>query len=158
MEIPQEEIAQAVEEAAAIPVEEDDVPMEDDPQPEADHDEDVRMDDGRDEDTRTVADSEMELDVDEDTGEDPEDVSSRQPVLLFDTEFHVDQALAHVKLSLQVLISVHIESAYMVDSAGNYARYVAFMIVNYMYKSWRGNTRWLEIPFNTMKDMFNAHK
>ena len=97
MEICQEEIAQAVEEAAAAPVEEDDVPMEDEPQPEADHIDDVPMDDGGNEDTRTVGEPEMELDADEDTGEDPEDVSSRQPVLLFDTEFHVDQALAHVK-------------------------------------------------------------
>ena len=82
MEIPQQEIAQAMEEAAAIPVEDDDVPMEEERQPEVDQDGDAPMNERDDEDTRTIAEPEMELDVDDNEGDDPDYVNSRQPVLL----------------------------------------------------------------------------
>ena len=41
-----------MEEAACVPVEDDDVTMEEEPQPEVDHDGDARMDDRNDEDER----------------------------------------------------------------------------------------------------------
>ena len=158
MEIPQQEIARAMEEAAAIPVADDDVAMEEEPQPEVNQDGDAPMNARDDDDARTVAEPEMELDADDHEGEDQEEVNSRRPVLMFDTELHVDQELAHVRLSLKVPTFAHIEDASIMDSSGGYARYMAFIIVHHIYKSWPGNTRWLDIPYAKVQVMFQAHK
>ena len=77
MEIPQQEIARSVEEAAATPVVDDDVPMEEAPQPEVDHDGDAPMNEQDYDDTRTIAQPEMELDADDNEGNDPEDVNDQ---------------------------------------------------------------------------------
>ena len=51
----------------------------------------------------------------EDMEEDVEEVSSRQPVLINDGEFFMDQKLLHGKLNMQVPIYAHIESAWVID-------------------------------------------
>ena len=125
MEIPRQEIACALEEADAIPVEDDNMLMEDEPQPEVDNDGDARMDN---EDARTVAEPEMEIDVDEAEGEEhAAEVHSRRPVLLSDADLHVDQDLAHLQQGLKVQICSHLESASLIDPSSDYARYMAYI-------------------------------
>ena len=144
------------EKAAAIPVEDDDVIMEDEPQPEVDNDGDARMDS---EDARTIAEPEMEIDIDEAEGEDhAAEVHSRRPVLLFDTELHVDQDLAHLRQGLRWQIYNHIDPASLIDPSTDYARYMACMIVHLIYKSWTGYARWLGIPYAKAKEMFDDGK
>ena len=70
----------------------------------------------------------------------------------------MDQELAHVRLSLQVPIYIHIDEAHILDSSGGYARYMAFMITTHIYNGWTGHMRWLEVPFAAMQEMFNANK
>ena len=126
MEIPQQEIAQAVEsveEAAAIPVEDDDIPMEDEPQPEVDQDGDAPMNERDDEDTREVAEPEMELDVDDNEGDDPEDASSRIPRGPGSCTCEIELASTYLG----------IDEANIVDSSGGYARYMAFIIIIYTH-------------------------
>ena len=148
-----------MEEAAVIPVVDDDVIMEDEPQPEVDNDGDARMDDRNDEDTRTVAEPEMEIDIDEAEGEDhAAEVYSRRPVLLSGTELHVDQDLAHLRQAPRVPIYSHLEPASLIDPSTDYARYMVYIIVRLMYKSWTGNTRWLDIPYAKAKGMFDDGK
>ena len=94
MEIPREAIARAREAADIIPVD-DDEPMEEEPQPEVDNDGDDAMGN---EDTHTVAEPEGEIDVDEEEEGEGEpqqvqEVRSRQPVLLFDSDLFVDQGV-----------------------------------------------------------------
>ena len=150
MEIPQEEIANAVEGATAA-VNASSIEEEDE------------------DDTRTVAEPEMELDEDvhmddeaqpeaEDLDQDPEEVSSRQPVLVNDSEFYMDQALIHAKMSMHVSMYVHIDSAFSGDFNTGISRYMAFMAINHMHKNWRGNTKWLEIPLARMQELFRQQK
>ena len=120
MEIPRDEIARAREEADAIPVEADDEPMEEEPQPEVDDDGDANM--GND-DAHTVAEPEMELDIDEEGEVGPgqaQEEQSRQPVLLFDVDLHVDQHLAHVQQGLMVPIFGLFEPAHLMDPSPDY--------------------------------------
>ena len=109
MDIPHEAIARAREAAANVAVDEDE-PMEDEPQPEVDNDNDVPM--GAD-DVQTIAEPEGELDLDMDieeqaqgevVAEHAQEVQSRTPVLMFDTEFHIDPQQAHYQQGLRVNI------------------------------------------------------
>ena len=144
----QEQIAQAVEEATAAvnanPVDEDE------------------------DDRRTVAEPEMEFEEDvsmveprpemEDMDKDAEEVSSRQPVLINDGEFYMDQRLLHAKLCMQVPIYAHMESAWVVDPTLDLARYMAFVVINYMHKNWKGNVKWLDLPLEAMHGLFLQKK
>ena len=135
MEIPRQEIARAREVADAIPVEDDDEPMEEEPQPEVDNDGDADM--GND-DAHTVAEPEIEFDIDEEGEVGPEqaeEVQSRQPVLLFGADLHVDQDLAHFQQGLKVPIFSHLEPAHLIDPSPDYAKYMACLIIHLMYKS-----------------------
>ena len=154
MEIPRQEIARAREVADAIPVEDDDEPMEEEPQPEVDDDGDANMDN---DDARTVAEPEMEIDIDEEGEEGPEqaeEVQSRQPVLLFDTDLHMDQDLAHFQQGLKVPIFSHLEPAHLIDPSPDYAKYMACLIIHLMYKNWTAYAKWLEMPYETARETF----
>ena len=158
MEIPRQEIARAREVADAIPVEDDDEPMEEEPQPEVDDDGDANMDN---DDARTVAEPEMEIDIDEEGEEGPEqaeEVQSRQPVLLFDTDLHMDQDLAHFQQGLKVPIFSHLEPAYLIDPSPDYAKYMAYLIIHLMYKNWTAYAKWLEMPYETARETFAQGK
>ena len=112
-------------------------------------------------DRRTIAEPEMKFEEDvsmiepqpemEDMEEDVEEVSSRQPVLINDGEFYMDQQLLHAKLSMEVPIYAHIEAAWVIDPTANLARYMAFVVINYMHKNWRGNVKWLDVPLEAMR-------
>ena len=156
MEIPREATARAREAADVIQVN-DDEPMEEEPQPEVDNDGDAAM--GND-DANTVAEPEGEIDIDMDeeeggVGEEQAPgVQSRTPVLLFGTELHMDQELAHFQQGLRVPIFNLTEPAYIIDPSRDYAKYMAYQIVHLMYKYWPAYSRWLELPFETAREAF----
>ncbi|CAE6972851.1 unnamed protein product [Symbiodinium sp. KB8] len=159
MEVPHEAIASAREAAANAIVIEDE-PMEDEPQPEVDNDNDVAM--GVD-DARTIAEPEGELDLDMDideqaegeaTAEHIQEVHSRAPVLMFDTQFHIDPAQAHYQRGLMVNVYPNAEPANMTDPHCDYAKYMAYIIVLLLYKNWSSYSKWLELPVKSALEAF----
>ena len=134
MELPREAIARAREAADVIHVD-DDEPMEEEP--------DAEM--GKD-DTDTIAEPEGEIDIET---EQTQEVQSRLPVLLFDTDLYVDQELAHFQQGLRVPIFNLMEPAHIVDPHVDYAKYMAYQIIHVMYKFWPAYSRWFELPFET---------
>ena len=150
MEIPHEAIASAREAAAnAIVIEDDE--MEDEPQPEGGTDNDVTMEG---DDNHTVAEPEGELDLDMDLEEDAidganeahiQEVQSRTPVLLYDTQFYIDPEQAHYRQGLVVNVYPNAEPANMTDPHTDYAKYMAYIIVVLIYKNWLTYSKWLEL-------------
>ena len=160
MDIPHEAIARAREEAANVAVDEDER-MEDEPQPEVDNDNDVAM--GAD-DVRTIAEPEGELDLDMDIEEQAEgkvvaehaqEVQSCTPVLLFDTEFHIDPQQAHYQQGLRVNIFYNAEPASITDPHCDYAKNMAYIIIHLIYKNWPSYSKWLELPVQAAQEAFN---
>ena len=162
MEIPHDAIARAREEAANAVIEiEEDEPMEDEPQPEVDHDNDVTM--GGD-DRRTIAEPEGELDLDMDIDEQAEgeaaaehntEVQSRAPVLMFDTQFHIDPEQAHYQQGLRVNLFPNAESAQITDPHRDYAKYMSYIIVHLLYKNWSSYSKWLDMPVRAVQEAFD---
>ena len=139
MEVPHEAIARAREAATnAIVIE--DAGMEDEPQPENEGDNDVHMDT---DDAHTVAEPEGELDLDMDLEGDAiegateahiQEIHSRTPVLVYDTQFYIDPEQAHYRQGLVVNVYPHAEPAFMTDPNTDYAKYMAYIIVVLIYK------------------------
>ena len=115
--------------------------------------------------TRTlVAEPEGDIDVDEEEegGEaEPQhvqEVQSRQPVLLFDTDLFVDPELAHFRAGVQVPIYNLMEPAHLIDPSMDYAMYMAYLIIHLMHKYWPAYTRWMELPLELAKEAFSQGK
>ena len=160
MDIPHEAIARAGEEAANVTIDEDE-PMEDEPQPEVDNGNDVAM--GAD-DVRAIAEPEGELDLDMDIEEQAEgeaaaehaqEVQSRTPVWLLDTEFHIDPQQAHYQQGLRVNIFHNAEPASITDPHCDYAKYMAYIIVHLLCKNWPSYSKWLELPVQAAREAFS---
>ena len=159
MEIPHDAMARAREAAASAVIDEGE-PMEDEPQPGVDRDDDVAM--GGD-DVRTIAEPEGELDLDMDIEEQAEgetstehaaEVHSRIPMLLFDTQFHVDPEQAHYRQGLLVNVFHKADAANITDPHRDYAKYMAYIIVHLLYKNWSSYSKWLEMPVQAAQEAF----
>lgn len=90
----------------------------------------------------------------EDDEDDPETVSSRIPVLVGDISYHIDQDLEHARANLQVPIYIQVDKACAVDPNLILARYMAYVICSYIYKNWRANMKWLDLPRQGMIQLF----
>ncbi|CAE7949678.1 unnamed protein product [Symbiodinium sp. KB8] len=90
----------------------------------------------------------------EDEEDNPEDVSSRIPVLIGDAGYHINQDLEHARANMQVPIYIQAKRASAVDPNLLLSRYMAFQLCSYIHKNWRANMKWLEIPLQTMRQMF----
>ena len=159
MEVPHEAIASAREASATAIVIEDDE-MEDEPQPEVEIDNDVTMEAG---DTHTIAEPECELDLDMDFEEGAgegateahiQEVQSRTPVLLYDTQFYIDPEQAHYRQGLVVNVYPNAEPANMTDPHTDYAKYMAYIIIVLIYKNWLTYSKWLELPVKAAQEAF----
>ena len=113
-----------------------------------------------DDDAQTVAEPEGEIDVDEEAGEGEaaegyvQEVQSRQPVLVFDTDLHVEPELAHFRAGVSVPIFNLTEPARLID----YATYTAYLIIHLMHKFWPAYTRWMDMPLGFAKENFKQGK
>ena len=52
----------------------------------------------------------------------------------------------------------HLEPANLIDPSPDYARYMAYLIIHLIYKSWTGYATWLELLCEKAKEMFDEGK
>ena len=91
----------------------------------------------------------------EDNGETaPNEIESRRPVVINDSDFIIDSDLAHARLHMQVPYYSHIRDAHNFDTQLRAASYMAHMVVNYMHKKWKANVRWLDMSYPKMRGQF----
>ena len=75
-------------------------------------------------------------------------------MLVGDISYHIDQDLEHARANLQVPIYIQVDRECAVDPNLLLARYMAYTICSYIYKNWRANMKWLEIPRRVMLQLF----
>ena len=96
---------------------------------------------------RTVAGPEMEVDSDETMEEDPDatpdqaEINERRPVMVNDNAFIVDPRRAHARMHMQVPYYPHVKECHSVASILPASSYMAFIVVSYIHKNWKGNMR-----------------
>ena len=52
----------------------------------------------------------------------------------------------------------HLEPANLIDPSPDYARYMEYLIIHLIYKSWTGYAKWLELLYEKAKEMFDEGK